>query len=212
MNKNDNLRRVRGTLFSVVAPLALMTSAFAHDDLEQNGEASRTLRGTYGFSLTQGCVRTPFQPPPAAGFDLITQQLLVDGELVHAFGTGKLRFAKDGVVTLEEGQLTEITANLLSAGSKPVSAGTRFNCTGSYNVQPGSKLGVSLSCTVVTPQPGPTVALRPLNLEGFIGEDKRSLNLSTVKPEVHTVTVSNGGVTLLQRERICLHSMVLDKL
>jgi len=213
MNKNGNLRFARLAMVSMLAPLALLTSAFAGDELEQSGQGnSRSLRGAYGFSLTQSCVRTPFQPPPAAGFDLTTLQLLVDAELVSAFGTGKLRFAKDGVVTLEEGHLTEITANQLSAGSRPVSPGTLFNCTGSYSVQPGSRLGVSLSCNVVTSQPGPSVVLRPLNLEGFIGEDKRSLNLSTVKPEVHTVTVSNGGVVLLQRERICLQSMILDKL
>jgi len=210
MSKNINLPCVRMAMCSM---LALATSAFAGDEIEQSGHAQlRSLRGAYGFSLTQSCVRTPFQPAPATGFDPTTQQLLVDGELVSGFGTGKLRFAKDGVVTLEDGHLTEITANQLSAGSKPVSSGTRFNCKGNYSVQPGGKLSVSLSCDVVVPQPGPSVVLRPLKFEGFVGEDKRSINLSTVTPEVHTVTVSNAGVILQQRERICLQSMILDKL
>jgi hypothetical protein len=56
------------------------------------------------------------------------------------------------------------------------------------------------------------VTLAPLNFEGFIAGDRSSINLSTVKPEVHTVTVSNGGIILQQRERICLQSMILDKL
>jgi hypothetical protein len=208
MSRNENPRRVRVAMFSMLALLG--SSAFAHDDGDQ--APNRAVRGTYGFSLTQSCVRTPFQPPPAGGFDLTTQQLLVDAELVSAFGTGKLKFAKDGVVSLEDGQITEITANQLSAGSRPVSAGTRFNCTGSHGVPTPGKLGVSLSCTVVTPQPGPVVELKPLNLEGYLSEDRQSLSLTTVKPEVHTVTVSAGGAVLLRRERICLNSMVLDKL
>lgn len=198
---------------AIISTLVVLPSAFASDELEQDSLLSaRSLRGSYGFSLSQSCVRTPFQVPPAAGFDPTTRQLLVDAELVSGFGTGQLEFAKDGVVTLEDGHLTEITANLLAAGSKPVSDGTRFGCKGSYSVQPGGKVGVSLSCNVVVPQPGPTVTLQPLNFEGFIAGDKRSINLSTVKPEVHTVMVSNGGIVLQQRERICLQSMILDKL
>lgn len=199
---------------AIISTLVVMPGAFASDELEQQESqfSARSLRGAYGFSLSQSCVRAPFQVPPAAGFDPITRQLLVDAELVSGFGTGQLKFARDGVVTLEEGHLTEITANQLTAGSKPVSDGTRFGCKGTYSVQPSGKLGVSLSCNVVVPQPGPTVTLQPLNFEGFIAADKRSINLSTVKPEVHTVTVSNGGVVLQQRERICLQSMILDKL
>jgi hypothetical protein len=213
MSQDNNLLRAGVAIVSMLMPVALPTSAFAGDDLEQSSQSSaRFLRGAYGFSLSQSCVRAPFQPPPAAAFDPTTRQLLVDAELVSGFGAGQLKFAKDGVVTLEDGHLTEITANQLSAGSKPVSDGTRFSCTGSYSVQPGSKVGVSLSCNVVVPQPGPKVTLEPLNFEGFIAADRGSINLSTVKPEVHTVTVSNGGVVLQQRERICLQSMVLDKL
>jgi hypothetical protein len=119
---------------AIVSMLVLSTGAIASDDLEQSSHApARSLRGAYGFSLSQSCVRAPFQVPPAAAFDPTTRQLLVDVELVSGFGTGQLKFAKDGVVTLEDGHLTEITANQLSAGSKPVSDGTRFSCTGSYS-------------------------------------------------------------------------------
>ena len=209
--RNDNKLPRLGV--AIISMVALSSSAFAGDETEQSSQTfTRSLRGSYGFSLSQSCVRAPFQVPPAAGFDPTTRQLLVDAELVSGFGTGQLKFAKDGVVTLEDGHLTEITANLLSAGSKPVSDGTRFSCKGSYSAQPGSKLSVSLSCNVVVPQPGPTVTLQPLNFEGFVAEGGRSINLSTVKPEVHTVTVSNAGVVLQQRERICLQSMILDKL
>src|SRR5262245_40555605 len=128
MNSIENPRRTRVALV-MLAPLALIGSAVAHDD-----EGPKSPRGTYGFTLTQSCVRTPFQPPPAGGFDLTTQALLVDAELVSAYGTGKLKFGRDGALTLEEGRLTEITANLLSAGAKPVSPGTSFNCTGAHSL------------------------------------------------------------------------------
>jgi hypothetical protein len=180
---------------------------------DQLGEAeSRPLKGSYGFSLTQSCVRTPFQTPPAAGFDPVTHQLLVDGEVINSAGLGVLRFLRDGQVTVEDGFLSELTTSPVSAGQTPVSAGTRFICTGSHTQAAGGKVTVSLSCTVVGTPPGQTVTLNPLNFAGFVGQDRQSINLTSAQNEVHTVTISVGGTVVKQRERICLQSMKLDKL
>jgi len=182
-----------------------------HADQSEEAEG-RALKGSYGFSLTQSCVRTPFQTPPVAGFDPVTHALLTDGEVINSAGLGVLRFLRDGKVVVEEGFLTELATAAVSAGQTPVSAGTKFVCTGSHAQSAGGKMALTLSCTVVGTPPGQTVTLNPLNFEGFIGQDRQSVNLTSAQNEVHTVTISVGGTVVKQRERICLQSMKLDKL
>ena len=182
-----------------------------HADQSEEAE-SRALKGSYGFSLTQSCVRTPFQTPPVAGFDPVTHQLLVDGEVINSAGLGVLRFLRDGGVSVEDGFLTELSTAAVSAGQTPVSTGTKFVCTGSHGQAAGGKMTLSLSCTVVGTPPGQTVTLNPLNFEGFVGQDRQSITLTSAQNEVHSVTVSVGGTVVKQRERICLQSMKLDKL
>jgi hypothetical protein len=203
----------RLAVWAGIALLGVGGSYASDGHTDQPGEAeSRLLKGSYGFSLTQSCVRTPFQTPPAGGFDPVTHQLLVDGEVIDSAGLGVLRFLKDGQVTVEDGFLSELSTASVLAGQTPVSAGTQFVCTGSHAEAAGGKVTVSLSCTVLGTPPGQTVTLNPLNFAGFVGRDRESINLTSAQNELHTVTVSVGGTVVKQRERICLQSMKLDKL
>lgn len=202
---------VRGGL-AMLLLLSTAGGAHAEDSFDSASHAeARSLRGVYGASLTQSCIRTPYQPPPAVGFDQASHQLLVEGELVVGTGTGVLRFAKDGVVTLESGLLTEMSESLLAAGQTPVSPGSEFICDGTYASQPGGKVAVTLACEILTGQPGRRVTLGPLKFDGFVAEGKRSINLSTPRREVHTVTIADNGTAVLQRERSCLYTWTLDK-
>jgi len=169
-------------------------------------------RGDYGFTLTQSCVRTPFQPVPAAGFDPVTHRLLVDGELINTVGSGVMHFAKDGAVTVDSTTVTEISASQLLAGALPVSTPTQFTCAGNFTLQGDRRLAVSLACDVPSGRPGVKVTVQPLDFAGFIGVGARAIDMSSNSGGLHTVTVAVGGTPVQQRERICLQSMKLDKL
>jgi len=201
------------TVATWMMPFVLAGSVVAQEPAQDTASlhGPSTLQGSYGFSLTQSCVRTPFQAPPASGFDPATKQLRVAGEFVSGFGAGILRFAKDGIVTLEDGLITEIAASQVSSAQTPVSPGTKFECVGRYQIQPSRKISLSMSCEVAVPQPGLRVVIEPVVFEGFVGST-RTMNLNTTKRDIHTVTVWNGGTALQQRERICLQSLNLDRL
>jgi hypothetical protein len=207
-------KKERVAIWTAGVMLLGISGSYASDGrADQPGEAEgRTLNGAYGFSLTQSCVRTPFQTPPAAGFDPVTHQLLVDGEVINSAGLGVLRFLREGQVTVEDGSLAELTTSAVLPGQTPVSTPTKFVCTGTHAQAGGGKLTVSLSCTVLGTPPGQTVTLNPLNFAGFVNRDRQSINLTSAQNEVHTVTISAGGTVVRQRERICLQSMKLDKL
>ncbi len=192
---------------------ALAGIAIAKEQPKGNAQpsAARILHGAYGFSLSQTCVRTPFQAPPASGFNPATKQLNVNGEFVSGFGSGVLRFERNGVATIENALITEISASQTSAGQSPVSPGTKFGCAGNYNVQPDGKLTVVLSCEATPPAPGLRVIIEPVEFEGFVGAG-RSINLGTFKRDLSEVTVYSGATAVQQRQRICLQSLNLDKL
>jgi hypothetical protein len=202
----------RGLALAIASFAALATAGSAAQ--EGQGDDARHgrngLHGPYGFSLSQSCVRTPFQAPPAAGFDPASKQLLVNGEFVSGFGTGVLRF-RDGVATLEDGLITEISAGQVAASQTPVSPGTRFECVGPYRLLGGSRVAITLSCEAATPQPGLRVLIEPVRFEGYVGSG-HSLTLNTTQRELHTVTVYNGQTPLQQRQRVCLQSLALNKL
>jgi len=183
--------------------------ALAGDDDEAGTHA---LRGDYGFTLTQACVRTPFQRPPAAGFDSATHQLLVNAEAISAIGAGIMRFAKDGGVTVEDAAVSEVQLNQIAAGQVPVAPKTEFDCTGSYVLQPQNKIAVTLSCNAHVSQPGVTVTVAPFEFVGFLNHRGRVTSLSSVEGNLQTVTVAAGGQPVQQRQRICAQSLVLDKL
>ena len=57
-----------------------------------------------------------------------------------------------------------------------------------------------------------TVTVGPLEFEGYVGKDRRSINLSLLKANIQTVAVSVAGNVVQKRERICIQSLSLDKL
>ncbi len=214
MSKTNIRLRGRTTAAAILLSTFVLTGiAVAKEESKTNEHPSvpRTLHGAYGFSLSQTCVRTPFQAPPASGFDPVTKQLKVNGEFVSGFGSGVLRFERNGIAKIENALITEITAGQTSAGQTPVSPGTKFGCAGNYHVQPDGKLTVVLSCEAAPPAPGLRVIIEPVEFEGFVGNG-RSINLGTFKRDLSEVTVYNGTAAIQQRQRICLQSLNLGLL
>jgi len=71
----DTTRRLSFT--SLLILIACIGTAHAGNQDDDNGP--QKISGDYRVAITQICVRTPYQTPPATGFDPNTQQLLVDG-------------------------------------------------------------------------------------------------------------------------------------
>jgi len=173
--------------------------AHAKDRDDDNGP--QKISGDYRVAITQICVRTPYQPPPATGFDPNTQQLLVDGETVTAIGSGLLRFGDNGTVQILDAVQTEISLGQTAAGKTPVAPPTQFSCTGRYTIDQ-RKVTVAVGCDVNVPQPGVTVHVGPQNFEGYIDAPNQSVNLTSLGG-IQTVTVSFGGSPIQQRQRVC---------
>jgi hypothetical protein len=148
--------------------------------------------------------------PPAQGIDPATKQMRVNGEFVSGYGTGTLKFNRNGTVTMEDALITEISSGQTAAGQLPVSVGTKFGCEGNYTLHADGKLNVLLVCETVPPQAGLRVLIQPVEFEGFAGNG-RSINLGTYKRDIHTVTVYSGSTPVQQRQRMCLQTLNLDK-
>jgi len=203
----DN-RRVSVTCAGVLALALSAGSGYASGELDEEGLLQ--ISGDYRVVITQTCVRTPYQPPPAAGFDPNTRQLLMDGEMLTAIGSGLMRFAEDGTVQVLEGVQTEMSLDQLAPGKSPIAPPAQFTCSGNYTIQ-DRKVAFSLSCDVVVPQPGVKVTVGPQNFEGYIDRRKRSLNLTNITGGIQTVAVSIAGTPMQERHRICTqHALAIQ--
>lgn len=196
--------------------IALMTGAAlvlgVPPDALAGDRVAELLRGDYGFTTQQNCVRTPFLPPAVSGFDPSTLELLVDGEVAEAVGSGVMHFSRNGSVTVAAGG-TEVLENQISTGQTPVVPRTDYTCSGTYAVAPNSQVRVTFPlCVVKTNNPGVTVTVGPLEFEGYVGTKRRAINLSMLDGNIQTVAIAVGGNVVQQRERICIQNLTLDKL
>jgi hypothetical protein len=192
---------------AVTTLLLAIPTAWSRDD-----DHATYLRGEYGFTTLQNCVRTPFLPPTVAGFEPSTGKLLVNGEVAEAIGSGIMRFAKDGTVSVTA-RGTEVQENQISAGQIPVVPGTEYTCSGTYDLTSDNQLAVTLpACVVKSSSPSVTITVGPLEFEGYVGRNRGAGNLSMLKANIQTVAVSVAGNVVQKRERICIQSLSLNKL
>jgi hypothetical protein len=175
-----------------------------------NGDAPQHIRGDFRVVITQMCVRTPYQQPPANGFDPDTHQLLVDGETVTAIASGLLRFTEDGTVQMLDGVQTEVSVNLLAPGKTPITPPSTFTCNGTYTMQE-KKVALTMSCDVAAPQPGLKVTLGPQNFAGYIDPRQKSINLTDVGGGIQKITVSLAGNPIQERQRVCTQNAMAAK-
>jgi hypothetical protein len=195
MNKNKWIHCA-----GLVAAVAFSGSISSASDLEEDD--LRPLSGEYRVVITSSCVRTPYQPVGTAGFDANTKQLLVEGEMLTALGSGLMRFSLDGTVQILEGVQTEVSLDQYAAGKIPVAPPVEFTCGGTYTRQ-GRKLLLNLPCDIKVPNFGVTVTLGPQEFEGYLSRNRQSVNVTNIAGGIQTITVSVGGTPTQQRQRIC---------
>lgn len=190
----------RTVLLSLVSLVAWVGTGHASDHRDEDSQTAIT--GDYRVVITQMCARTPYQVPPANGFDPTAHQLLVDGEAVTAIASGLLRFAENGTVQMLEGVQTEVSVNQTTAGKIPVASPSQLTCSGTYTLAQ-RKVTLNVSCDVNTSQPGVTVRLGPLSYQGYLDSRQRSISLTDAGATIQTVTISVAGNPVQQRQRVC---------
>jgi hypothetical protein len=192
---------------TVLCALAFARTVNAYQDAD---EGPRQLKGDYRVVINQTCIRTPFTPPPANGFDPNTKQLLVDGEALTALGHGLFRFEDDGTFQLLEGIQTEVSMSQIASGRTPVTPPAEFTCTGNYTLQ-SRKMTMTLSCDVKVTDPGLKVTVGPQQFEGYVDRDNKTINLMNLAGGLQAVTVSVFGNTVQQRQRICTQHAIATR-
>jgi hypothetical protein len=138
--------------------------------------------------------------------------LLTDGEIASAQSSAIVRFDKDGLMTIEEGRLTEIFQNNLRPGDVPVVANNEYFCEGPYKLNAAGRLSVELVCEVKSQQPGVEITIKPFKLEGFVSRTREYVNLTALEGNIQVVEVSVQGRVAQQRQRICTQSLSLGRL
>jgi len=192
--------------------LLVCAGALAVGSPAQAGGAKDRLHGAYGMTLSQTCVFPPLAPPPNPGFDPATGALLQPAEIVSATSTGIMRFADDGVVTLEQGVLSEIFQPRVQPGQVPVGARNAYRCAGPYTFADQRELSIDLTCDVLVPRPGVAIRITPFQLSGYVSRSRESINLAALEGNVQLLELSVDGQVVQTRERVCLQHLTLDRI
>src|ERR1017187_6999104 len=104
----------RWILYGGLTLMAAARQLDAADGARANGGPQ--ISGDYRVVITQTCLRTPYQTPPATGFDPKTGQLMLDADAFTAIGSGLVQFAGDGSVQITEGTQTEVSVKQTAQG------------------------------------------------------------------------------------------------
>src|ERR1044071_7047505 len=201
-----NLMRSRNTLCLLLPMVIVLAGSPA---FSQDGDED-ILRGRYGLSVSQSCMETPRGRPPATGFDPNTRALLQPAEVVNAVLKGVITFDREFHVTVGDALLSDLFLDKKNIGDVPISSNTPLACTGGYS-RKGESLSFTLDCLAQLPN-NLRVAIGTFQLEGFIGLGDRSITISSINGNILKESVSIGGVTVAQRERVCLMQGGLNKL
>ena len=202
-----NIRNTFHLSASLMLAFASVATVRADQDSEQG---PHNVKGEYRVIVNQVCVRTPFQPPPANGFDPNTKQLLVEGETIAALGTGLLRFEDDGTLQMLEGTQTEVSFGLIAPGKTPITPPAQFTCSGNYTAD-GDKVSFTLTCDIKVPDPSLKVTVGPQQFEGYVDREKKTMNLTNIAGGIQAITVSMFGNPVQQRQRICTQHSLLAR-
>ncbi len=193
-----------------IVSIALGTSIISSHATERTRHANDKIVGEYHVVTTETCVRTPFEAPPASGFDAETRMLLVEGEAVNAIGKAQALFYPNGTVRLEEGKQTETSLASILPGDTPIVPASLFTCDGTY-IREKKNVTMDLMCNVDQPDPGINIILGPLTFSGKISRNRHTISLTNLDRVIQTVTVEFDASPIQQRQRICSQTATFSK-
>ena len=197
-------------IITAIVSIALGTFITSSHANEYPRFAKDKLYGTYHVVITETCVRTPYEVPPANGFDPETRMLLVEGEAVSAIGKAQAHFYPDGTVQLEKGKQTETSPASILPGDTPIVPASIFTGDGTYTLK-GKNVTLDLMCSVDHPAPNIEIILGPLTFEGKISRNRKTISLTNLDRVIQTVTVELDGNPIQQRQRVCSQTATFTK-
>lgn len=183
-------------------------------DVPDGPKRVRSLRGKYGFTTQQVCVRTVPNPP---GIDQIDPDppnaLNVPGEIVGMTGLGTATFWSDGRMRLDTGAwANELRYSQMAPGNTPMSGGFAPECHGTYSIGADNRAKVDFNCRIqLVNQPGVYIDAGPVNWDGWVAENGHTLDMN-LRGTVQRLTFKNDGTPLFEVQRLCIQRMVFHKL
>lgn len=174
----------------------------------------RSLKGKYGWTTQQVCVRTVPNPP---GIDQIDPNppnaLNVPGEIVSMTGVGTAVFKPDGTMHIDAGSwASELRHSKMAPGDTPMSSGFAPVCDGTYSIGADNRAKVDWDCRIdVQTQPGLYIDAAPVNWDGFVAENGNTIDLN-LRSTVQRLTFKMNGNPIQEVQRLCIQRFVFHKL
>ena len=212
-----------------LAALPLLSFPAAAGDPDYRADGSRTdrdntntpkrvhtLRGRYGWTTQQTCVRTVPNPP---GIDQIDPNpphaLNVPGEIVGMTGVGTAVFRPDGTMHIDAGSwANELRHSQMAPGNTPMSGGFSPVCDGTWSLGADNRAKVDWYCRIdLPPAAGIHIDAGPVNMDGWVAEDGNTIDLNllgTVQRLTFKTNDTNTPVGEVQR--LCIQRFVFHKL
>jgi hypothetical protein len=178
---------------------------------EQDDPAVQHLEGNYGLSTVSECLRSVVHPASEVGIDPVTHTLLLPTVTTTQSGSGVMHFFRDGRAQFS-GRATEVDWSELGVGHIPSIPGLTLTCSGTQAVsQPGNKLTLLASCTVVQPSSGASFSVTPVQAEGTFSSDRTSIELNEISNQ-QTINFKFPDGSTAQSDRVCTQRFTLVKL
>lgn len=174
----------------------------------------RTLKGKYGWTTQQVCVRTAPNPP---GIDQINPNppnaLNVPGEIVSMTGVGTAVFRPDGTMHIDDGSwANELRHSQMAPGNTPMLGGFAPVCDGTYSIGADNRAKVDWYCRIdIQSQPGLYIDAGPVNMDGFVAENGNTLDLN-LRGTVQRLTFKLNDTPIGEVQRLCIQRFVFHKL
>src|SRR5690348_12723071 len=139
----------------------------------------RVLEGKFGWTTQQVCMRTLPNPPGTEQVDPNTLKLLVPAEIVSMSGVGTATFKADGTMAIDPGSTADaLQYRLINPGDTPLTSGLAPVCSGTWSIGAQNRAKVDWNCTIQTPAPGLTISAEPVNWDGWVADDGRTIDLN----------------------------------
>lgn len=174
----------------------------------------RILKGKFGWTTQQVCVRTVPNPP---GIDQINPNppnaLNVPGEIVSMTGVGTAVFKSDGTMHIDDGSwANELRHSQMAPGNTPMSGGFSPVCDGTWSIGADNRATVDWYCRIdIQSQPGLYIDAGPVNMDGWVAEDGNTIDLN-LRGTVQRLTFKMNGTPVGEVQRLCIQRFVFHKL
>jgi hypothetical protein len=183
------------------------------DEVLGGAQRVRNLIGKFGWTTQQVCVRTLPNPPGVQQIDPNPpNQLNVPAEIVSMAGVGTATFNRDGTMHIDAGSTAnELRQSQTAPGDTPMTNGLSPVCDGTYSIDPTNRAKVDWNCHITTPTPGLVIAAGPVNWDGWVADDGRTIDLN-LKGTLQTLTFQMNGTPVSAVQRLCIQRFVFHKL